>query len=321
MAEVEDPITNKRKASPEPPAEDATAKRAKVGEGDETIDRDLSEPVNGTEKKDREEAHTGTPPSRENGPGAEQDSRHSPEVRRLSVTGGPPVRKSFSEEEKKRGQRLFGGLLSTLSRTTSGSQQQKRLEIERRQQEKAQQRRAEDDRRRAEKLEKLRRTRQIEQIKLDEQAMRTRHSTMLARAHSLRTRSEPKLYYLPYELTEEQEHIVKEQIRAAEETIDKETREFRERKEQRLKELGVSPPPRSPSPSPQRENGQQAEPQPEPQPQPKDDATVGEPKPPPQDTNPDAAALPPPKSRNVHDKDHDENGDEMMQDAEDTVIY
>jgi hypothetical protein len=74
-------------------------------------------------------------------------------------------------EEKKRGQRLFGGLVNTLSRTTSGTQQQKRLEIERRQHEKAQQRRAEDEKRRAEKLEQLKRTRQIEQVKLDERAV------------------------------------------------------------------------------------------------------------------------------------------------------
>jgi hypothetical protein len=53
-----------------------------------------------------------------------------------------------------------------------------------------------------------------------------------------------------------------------------------------------------------------------------EEATVGEPKPPPQDTNPDAVALPPSKARiSHHDKDHDENGDEMMQDEEDTVIY
>lgn len=74
-------------------------------------------------------------------------------------------------EEKKRGQRLFGGLVSTLSRTTSSTQQQRRLEIERRQHEKAQQRRAEDEKRRAEKLEQLKRVRQIEQVKLDERAV------------------------------------------------------------------------------------------------------------------------------------------------------
>lgn len=49
---------------------------------------------------------------------------------------------------------------------------------------------------------------------------------------------------------------------------------------------------------------------------------VGEPKPPPHDTNPDVAASTPSKARtDHHDKDHDENGDEMVQDEEDVVIY
>ena len=262
-------------------------------------------------------------------------------------------------EEKKRGQRLFGGLVSTLNRTVSGTQQQKRLEIERRQHEKAQQRRAEDEKRRAERLEQLKRTRQIEQVKLDERAvchgrlcrfpfavtrkltllqMKTRHSAMLAQAHSLRTRSEPKLvsmdparrhcgevnlfpqYYLPWERTKEQEDIISDQIRTAEETIDGERRAFKTRKEQRLRELGVSPPPGSPSPPPRPQRKQPAGgPETESQ---SENATVGDPKRPPQDTNPDVAAAAPSKAPTDHtDKDHDENGDEMMQDEEDMVIY
>jgi hypothetical protein len=110
--------------------------------------------------------------------------------------------------------------------------------------------------------------------------------------------------------------------------IDRERRDFRERKEQRLRALGVTPPPRSPSPPPQQPK-QQPEPEPEPAPEPEtlsdsgpEETTVGEPKPPPQDTNPDAVAPTPSKARNPHHvKDHDENGDEMMQDEEDIVIY
>jgi len=77
-------------------------------------------------------------------------------------------RRSISEQEKKRGQRLFGGLLSTLSQKPAGQQQKKRVEIERRQQERAQQQRVEDDKRRAEKLAKLNRVREVEQVKFDE---------------------------------------------------------------------------------------------------------------------------------------------------------
>ena len=127
-------------------------------------------------------------------------------------------------------------------------------------------------------------------------------------------------YYLPWERTKEQEEIISDQLRTAEETIDRERRAFKTRKEQRLRELGVTPPPRSPSPPPrpqrkQPDVGPEAEPQSE-------NATVGDPKRPPQDTNSDAAAPAPSKARTDHpDRDHDENGDEMMQDEEDMVIY
>jgi hypothetical protein len=80
-------------------------------------------------------------------------------------------RKSSVQEERKRGQRLFGGLLSTLSQSTPNGQQKRRLEIEKRQQEKAKQQKAEDEGRRAEKLANLKAVRKVEQIKFDEQAV------------------------------------------------------------------------------------------------------------------------------------------------------
>jgi hypothetical protein len=48
-------------------------------------------------------------------------------------------------------------------------------------------------------------------------------------------------YYLPWELTSSQEALIKDQIRDAEELIEKETREFKQRKAQRLTALGVAP--------------------------------------------------------------------------------
>ncbi|GAB1320488.1 hypothetical protein MFIFM68171_10698 [Madurella fahalii] len=329
MAEAEDIITNKRKASTEPPEDATFIKRTKVEDGDENsgVGSELREPHNGiTPIKEPGGSRTEKPPASAQETGPEPDARQSPEARRPSVAGGFPVRKSVSQEERKRGQRLFGGLLTALSRPASSSQQQKRLEIERRQQEKAQQRRAEDDKRRAEKLEKVRRARQIEQIKLDEQAMQSRHSSMLARAHSLETRSKPSLRYLPWELTKNQEETIKDQIYATQETIERERREFKARKAQRLKELGITPPSRSPSPPRQQRRPPEPEPEPEqgqeqePDAQ-AEEAPVGEPKHTQQDTNPGDEARPPSKTRNYHDKDHDENGDEMVQDEEDTVIY
>jgi hypothetical protein len=177
MAEPEDPTTNKRKASPDPIPDDIAGKRVKLGDSENAppsngVDSELKEPRDATKPSNAEldGSHTPGSPTRTHRE-EPAPSRHSPEARRPSVTSGPPARRNFSQEEKKRGQRLFGGLMSTLSRTTSGTQQQKRLEIERRQQEKAQQRRAEDEKLRAEKLDQLKRTRQIEQVKLDERVV------------------------------------------------------------------------------------------------------------------------------------------------------
>ena len=82
-------------------------------------------------------------------------------------------RKSSVVEERKRGQRLFGGLLSTLSQSTPNGQQKRRLEIEKRQQEKAKQQKAADEVRRAEKLANLKAIRKAEQIKFDEESVCT----------------------------------------------------------------------------------------------------------------------------------------------------
>ncbi|KAK0630783.1 pinin/SDK/memA/ protein conserved region-domain-containing protein [Bombardia bombarda] len=349
------PTTQKRKASPSPPAEDVTPKRVKhevnggngeVGDSDSNgIVKDESKPVNGPAPKQQtpskprvdvdvdvnvDKAAEGkniASPARSKAATSQEATSASPRRSAPPAVVAPGgSRRNISQEERKRGQRLFGGLLSTLSQTTSSSQQKKRLEIERRQQEKAQRQRAEDDRRRAEKLAKLKETRKIEQVKFDEQMMHTRHTNMLAVARGLQTKSEPKLvrghiaftlfssgrrltfasqYYRPWELTEAQEHAIEKQVRTAEETIEREKRDFEMTRQKRLKELGVVVSPRPPPVVKQPE-----------------ETTVGEPKHP-EDTNNRGttaeASARPPKAKN--DKDHDENGDEMVQFKEDTVLY
>lgn len=103
------------------------------------------------------------------------DRRGSETGRRMSSSHGAERdrgrRESYSQEEKKRGRRLFGGLLSTLSQTTANSQQKRRLEIEKKQQEKAVKQKTEDDKRRMEKLAKLDKVRKIEQVRFDEQVV------------------------------------------------------------------------------------------------------------------------------------------------------
>ncbi|TVY48450.1 hypothetical protein LOCC1_G000891 [Lachnellula occidentalis] len=160
------------------------------------------------------------PSSRRSSIKAERDS---PEEKKIL---GPDRRKSSVQEERKRGQRLFGGLLSTLSQSTPNGQQKRRQEIEKRQQEKAKQQKAEDEGRRTRKLADLKAVRKTEQIKFDEQSMRIKHTNMLAMANSLTTNAEPKLYYKPWELLPREEEHIKEQIAEAEALIEREVDEF-----------------------------------------------------------------------------------------------
>ena len=81
------------------------------------------------------------------------------------------AKRSSVQEEKKRGQRLFGGLLSTLSQSTPTGQQKRRQDIEKRQAEKAQQQKLDDEVRKAEKLAKLIKIRAIEQTKFIEESV------------------------------------------------------------------------------------------------------------------------------------------------------
>ncbi|KAJ3532907.1 hypothetical protein NM208_g8223 [Fusarium decemcellulare] len=131
-------------------------------------------------------------------------------------------RRLATQEEKKRGKRLFGGLLSTLSQTTGSTQQKRRLEIERRQQDRLQK----------------------QKIVFEEKVMQNKHSKMLAMAQYLRTKSHPQIHYLPWKLTEAQETELDDQVRHAKATIERELEAFKARKERHTRESGqgrVSP--------------------------------------------------------------------------------
>lgn len=95
-------------------------------------------------------------------------------------------REMARQEEKKRGRRLLGGLMNTLSQASAGSQHRKRQDIERRQQAKSTQQRAEEDRLRMQRLSKLEAVRRVEQIKFDEQVVRCPPCFVLSRAGSTR---------------------------------------------------------------------------------------------------------------------------------------
>ncbi|KAK2064137.1 hypothetical protein LY76DRAFT_587693 [Colletotrichum caudatum] len=179
-------------------------------------------------------------------PRIEEGDHHDPSTTdsrpRDGVAGANTTRRTAlsKDEEKKRGKRLFGGLLSTLSQTNSGSQHKKRREIEQRQHERAQKQRAEDEKRRIEKLARITEARWQEQIKFDETAMKSRHAGMVAMAHSLRTKAWPPIYYRPWKFTKEQEDEIDAQIRDAKATVARETEAFRERKDEHERRYGQS---------------------------------------------------------------------------------
>ncbi|OJJ88421.1 pinin family protein, partial [Aspergillus glaucus CBS 516.65] len=133
------------------------------------------------------------------------------------------------DEERKRGQRLFGALLGTLSQSSNSTAQRRRADIERRQQDKLKVQDEEYDELKKKRREERLVIRKKEQKLYEEEAMRTRHSNLLAMARFLKTRTEPVLYYKPWELQREDEDIIQDQIEDTEKTVAREVAEFEAR--------------------------------------------------------------------------------------------
>lgn len=170
---------------------------------------------------------------------SEPRKRNSSTNRHNSYGDPPDIdidrRKNATQEEKRRGKRLFGGLLSTLSQTSGSVQQKRRLEIERRQQDRLQKQNIEEDRLREEKRLRLTEIRRGEQLTFDEEVMHNKHAKMFAMAPYLRTKSRPHIYYLPWKLTAEQEDIIDDQIRQTKVIIEHEIESLNARKGRQAK--------------------------------------------------------------------------------------
>ncbi|KAL2753476.1 hypothetical protein ACRALDRAFT_1077481 [Sodiomyces alcalophilus JCM 7366] len=292
---AEDVAPQKRKASsPTLTSPNASPKRQKIdGESEGALrEAQVNQVANvPTRESDNQDATREDPTRRDAGRSREAPSR---------------------EEEKKRGRRLFGGLLSTLSQTASSSSQHKRRrEIEQRQQEKAQKQRAEEERRLSERLAAINAIRQERQIHFEEKVMKTRHANVLARAHSLQTRAEPRIYYRPWKLTGKQTDAIDDQVSAAKAIISREVEDFKLHKEQYDRRHGHRRPDKVPrgEEKPAEMAGAAADP---------DSSASG-----PAHVPAEAANVSPDPSRNgdSHDKDHDESGDVVVEGEEDTVMY
>ncbi|PGH02479.1 hypothetical protein GX51_04647 [Blastomyces parvus] len=135
-------------------------------------------------------------------------------------------RKSGIAEERKRGQRLFGALLGTLSQSSSTATQKRRADIEKKQQAKLRMQEEEYNELTRKKKEDLLAMRKKQQRTYDAQSMRLRHSNQLAMAHFLKTTTEPVLYYKPWELRPEEEERIEQQIKDCKVAIAREVEEF-----------------------------------------------------------------------------------------------
>ncbi|UNI14276.1 hypothetical protein JDV02_000921 [Purpureocillium takamizusanense] len=290
---IDDGRRKRKASSPEARSDDGPVKRARPGSEDRA-----------------------SPPPRRRSP--------SPAYRRDSHGSGQERRPSVTQEDKKRGKRLFGGLLSTLSQAGSSSQQKRRQEIERRQQIKMKEQTAEDDKRRAEKKAELHKIRMEQQIHLEEQVMRNRHAKELRLAQFLCTRARPVIYYRPYRLSEREEDIIDDQISDVKVDIARDLEDFKYRKERHLRRYGLNKdtdsrpreqtpaampvpdigPPPSPRPS---ANAEDVVPQPE-----KEDLDI-------RDAEPVEQGPAPQHSQ--HRDPHDDSGDVLVEGEEDMVIY
>ena len=147
---------------------------------------------------------------------------HSEPALSAGIEDGVSQRKNTRDDEKKRGKRLFGGLLGTLSQSSTTPAQRRRAEIERKQQAKLKAQDEEHEEDKKKRLQRLISQRTIQQQEWDEQAMHVRHSNKRAMANMLSTRSEPKIYYLPFELQSQEKHIIESQKEDAEADIERE---------------------------------------------------------------------------------------------------
>ncbi|KAK8150655.1 hypothetical protein G3M48_000076 [Beauveria asiatica] len=219
IASPRDSQPSKRKASPEGDDRGESPKRTRYDSDEET--RDRSRRRSRSLRRDRTVV-----------------DEHPPERRPTVAT----------QEDKRRGKRLFGGLMNTLNQGPSTIQQKRRQEIEKRQKERMQKQDAEDGQRRAERLAQLRAVRIREQIVFDEEVMRNRHVKKLALARYLQTKAEPRIYYLPWRCTEREQDIIDEQRRKARELVQREEIEFEKRRKWHIDQHGAAVKPRPQSP-------------------------------------------------------------------------
>ncbi|KAH0272051.1 hypothetical protein KCU91_g6960, partial [Aureobasidium melanogenum] len=188
-----------------------------------------SSPRRSPDRSQTPEARAGTKRRQSSAP------RDSPKRQRLSPSPdrsrqeehAPPARERRPVkpvDEKKRTQRLFGGLLGGLGQTRPVNSQAAKRRAE--QEERRRQKEQELSERQTERLELLNVARRKEQRRVDEDSMRIKHESMKAMSNFLVTSTEPKLYFKPWELLPEQEDQINRQREDVDVQIDQELDDF-----------------------------------------------------------------------------------------------
>ncbi|GAO48778.1 hypothetical protein SAICODRAFT_18640 [Saitoella complicata NRRL Y-17804] len=166
--------------------------------------------------------------------------RTAPEESTSAQRGPPTRRRTAGADETQRGKRMFGALLGQLGRAkkevateAAKATTSRRSEIEAKLHEKLKKEKVEFTRRESERnaVRDARRAEQAERFA--DEVLERRHENMLAMARSLRTKTEPVIYYKPWQLTEDDEERIEAQIREAEEIVARERDERRAEKERR----------------------------------------------------------------------------------------
>ncbi|KAF2448205.1 hypothetical protein P171DRAFT_428313 [Karstenula rhodostoma CBS 690.94] len=153
---------------------------------------------------------------------ARLNDHESPSNRRGSVSSAKAAAVAPKGRERGRERRLFGAALGALSQNSATAGQKRRLEIEKRQRAQRKLEEEESEHRKQERQAKRKEQRWREHRRFEKDALRIRHDNLLAVAHFLQTRTEPRLYYKPWETTPEEDDRIRDQIAEAHETIRRE---------------------------------------------------------------------------------------------------
>ncbi|KAJ4355744.1 uncharacterized protein N0V89_003764 [Didymosphaeria variabile] len=163
---------------------------------------------------------------------SEQDAKRarlngndSPTHRRESV-GSTKAAAPPKGRERGRERRLFGAALGALSQNSATAGQKRRIEIEKRQRAQRKQEEEESEQRKQERQTKRKAQRWREHRHFEKDSLRIRHDNLLAMAHFLQTRTEPRLYYKPWETTTEEDDRIRDQFAEAHDIIRREREDF-----------------------------------------------------------------------------------------------